>query len=240
MRVLIVDDEPLARALLSALLAELPGLEVVGEAAEGAEAAAAARAMGADLVFLDIDMPGLNGVLAAAEIIRGGAEVVFVTAHEGHAVEAYELDAADYLMKPVRRLRLAAAIDRVRRRRSAKVEPAPEATVQEDVLWVPVTQGVVRLPFSDVMRVEAAGDHVYLHTAQRAFLYRATMSGLQARLEAAGLLRVHRSAFVRPAAVQAIQRSGKRLFLRLSDGHEAPVGPLYRIAALGALMHLAD
>lgn len=238
MRVLIVDDEPLARSLLAALLNELPDLEVVGEAAEGAEAAAMARATAADLVFLDIDMPGLNGVLAAAEITRDGAEVVFVTAHEAHAVEAYELGAADYLMKPVRRLRLATAIERVRRRRTARDELA--APAEEDVLWIPVAHGVVRVALGEVMRVEAAGDHVYLHTARRAFLYRATMGGLQGRLEAAGLLRVHRSAFVRPAAVDAIRRSGKRLALRLSDGHEVPVGPLYRSAALGALMHLAD
>jgi len=234
MKAVVVDDEPLARDLLCALLAEMPDVEVVGDAGDGAGGLAVVRETGADLVFLDIDMPGLNGVLAAAEIRRAGVEVIFVTAHEGHAVEAFELDAADYLMKPVRRLRLAAAVERARQRLATRAPPPP-GSGEEDALWVPLAQGAARIALREVVRVEAAGDYVELHTAQRAYLYRATMGALQPRLEAAGLLRVHRSAFIRPDDLQAIRQSGRRLTLRLESGAEIPVGPNYRAAVLSAL-----
>lgn len=232
MRVLVVDDEALARALLRSLLEELPDLEIVAEASEGAQAVASAREARAELVFLDIDMPGLNGVLAAAEIVRGGAELIFVTAHEQHALDAFELGAADYLLKPVRRLRLATAVERARQRLAARA-PLPERTAQDEI-WAPIAHGSARLVLADLIRVEAAGDHLYLHTAERAYLYRATMTGLAPRLTAAGLIRVHRSCFVRPDQVVKIIRRGKRLILCLEGGSQTPVGATYRSAVLSA------
>lgn len=245
MRVLIADDEPFARELLQALLAELPGVELVAQACDGEEAVAAARAYRPDLVFLDIDMPNLNGVHAAAEIGALGPEVIFVTAHEEHAVDAFEVGAVDYLLKPVRRPRLKKAIERARLRYDARQapsapqasEPAPEteADAGEAAFWIPVGRGSVRVPLQDLVRIEAAGDHVYLHTAQRAWLHRITMAALEERLRGSGLLRVHRSAFIRPERVTGIERRGKVLTLSLDDGTQIPVGPRFRAATLAAL-----
>lgn len=233
---MIADDEPLARELLRALLAELPNLIVVGEASDGLQAIAAVEQHRPDLVLLDIDMPGLNGGHAALRIVDAGADVVFVTAHDGHALEAFDIGAADYLLKPVRRPRLAAAVERARgRRRTAPATAGAPPADLEPPLWVPGRNGAVRVAIADIQRVEAAGDHVQLHTAQRAHLYRTTMSAIEARLQGSGLLRTHRSAFVRPELVVAVQREGRRLTLRLEDGGIAPVGAGYREQVLAAL-----
>lgn len=120
MRVLVVDDEAPARRRLSRMLARLPGIEVVGEAVDGGEAIERARSLSPDLVLLDIDMPGLDGV-AVAERLRGTA-VVFTTAHAEHAARAFELRAIDYLLKPVTPARLEDAIARVRERGAAAPE----------------------------------------------------------------------------------------------------------------------
>jgi DNA-binding LytR/AlgR family response regulator len=249
MRIVIADDEPLARDLLRTLVEELPDVSVAALAADGEEAIAAARAERPDLVFLDIDMPNGNGVHAALEIGRLGAEVIFVTAHEEHAVDAFEVGAVDYMLKPVRRPRLAKAIERARLRYEARRQPAMEphpetgpdeaiaaaAQGPDDAFWVPVLRGTVRVAIEDVERVEAAGDHVYLHTAERAYLYRSTMAEMEQRLQGTGLLRVHRSAFIRPERVVGTHRRGKVLSLALSDGTQIPVGPRFRSTALALL-----
>jgi len=254
MKIIVADDEPLARELLHTLLEELPHLSVEAVAADGEEAVAAARSHKPDLVFLDIDMPNGNGVHAALEIGKLGAEVIFVTAHEEHAIDAFEVGAVDYLLKPVRRPRLARAIERARlryeARRPLRSDPAPVtdpdqpqtapavpegASTTDDAFWVPVLRGTVRVAIEDVARVEAAGDHVYLHTAERAYLYRSTMAEMEQRLRGTGLLRVHRSAFIRPERVVGTHRRGKVLALELSDGTQIPVGPRFRNAVLGLL-----
>lgn len=245
MRVVIADDEPFARELLATLLAELPGVYVVGEACDGEAAIAAAHAHRPDIIFLDIDMPNLNGVHAAMEIAGLGPEVIFVTAHEEHAVDAFEVGAVDYLLKPLRRPRLARAMERARLRYEARQaqanRPVAEPTgpraapATEAAFWLPVARGTVRVPVDDILRIEAAGDHAYLHTAQRAYLHRITMAVLEEKLQGSGLLRVHRSAFIRPERVTRIERRGKVLTLSLDDGTQIPVGPKFRATTLKAL-----
>lgn len=242
MKVLIADDEPLARALLRTLLEELPGVTVVGEAADGAEAEALAETTRPDLAFLDIDMPHRNGIHAAMALADTDTEVIFVTAHEEHAVDAFEIGALDYILKPIRRPRLLRTMERAMRRHQARGVPeqagqpdrnaGPEG---DDGIWVPVLRGVARVQFADVQRVEAARDHVYFHTAERAYLYRITMSDLATRLAGTGLVRVHRSAFIRPECVTGFRRHGKSLTLTLDDGSSVPVGSTYRTEALAAV-----
>lgn len=239
MRVLIADDELLARELLATLLAELPDVELVGQAEDGLEAVVLARKLRPDLVFLDIDMPQRSGVAAAQELAGACGEVIFVTAHEEHAIAAFEVGALDYVLKPVRRPRLALTMERFRRRHEARdrvgIAPSSPEPAGADGLWVPVRGGTVRLSFTDVVRVEAARDHVYFHTAERAYLHRITMGELDALLAGTGLMRVHRSAFIRPERVTATARRGKALTLTLDDGGTVPVGSTYRPAVLAAL-----
>lgn len=244
MKIILADDEPLARALLRALLGELPGVEIVAEAADGVAAIEAVARHRPDLVFLDIDMPGRNGIHAALDIQGGGTEVIFVTAHEEHAVDAFDVGAIDYLLKPVRRPRLVRAMERARLRHDARQTPvaadppaalAGDGAAEENIFWIPVRSGTARIAVDDILRIEAAADHVYFHTAERTYLYRITMTELEKRLEGSGLVRVHRSAFIRPERVMGTQRRGKVLEFLLDDGTYIPVGPSFRAAALAML-----
>lgn len=240
MKVLIADDEPLARALLRALIEEMPGVEIVGEVADGLKAVEATLALRPDLVFLDIDMPGQNGIHAALAITRDGTEVIFVTAHEEHAVDAYDMGAVDYLLKPVRRPRLIKAMERATKRleaRHARPVVSSETSVaaspeRGDHFWIPMRHGTVRVAACDIVRVEAAGDLVYLHTVERAYIYRITMTELEQRLQGSGLIRIHRSAFIRPDRVIETRRRGKAIELVLDDGAQVTVGPRFRATAM--------
>ena len=242
MKVLIADDEPLARTLLRTLLEEIPGVTVIGEAADGAEAVILAQATAPDLAFLDIDMPHRNGIHAAMALADTDTEIIFVTAHEEHAIDAFEVGALDYILKPIRRPRLLRTMERAMRRHEARRVPAQTAETSvengpepDDGIWVPVLRGVARVLFANVHRVEAARDHVYFHTAERAYLYRVTMSHLAAQLAGKGLLRVHRSAFIRPERVVGIRRHGKSMTLALDDGTSVPVGSTYRAEVLAVI-----
>ena len=239
MKVLIAEDEALARALLRTLLEESAGIEVVGEAADADQAVALAERLQPDAVFLDIDMPGGNGINAAHALQqRCSAEIVFVTAHEPHAVDAFELGAADYVLKPVRRPRLAKALDRVRARLRER-QSADAGSEDEDpagpAFWVRTVRGRVRVRASDILRIEAARDHVYFHTAERSYLHRITMDELEEKLRGTDMVRVQRSAFVRLDKVRAIVRKGKSMRLELEGGTEVRVGPHYQARTLAAL-----
>jgi len=236
MRLLLVDDEPAALERLAALLGQVPDVEIVGAARNGREAAEAAEALRPDLVLLDIQMPERSGLAVAAALPpENRPEIVFVTAFELYAADAFEVEAADYLLKPVRFDRLRQAIERARRRRAmraaaARIEQAQDAPVQEDMdgFWVQVRAGYVRVPLSQIDWIEAAKDYVLLHTATRSHIHRATMTALERKLNPAELMRVHRSAFVRPARVRQVLRLGKGLIsLVLEDGVEVAVGPSY-------------
>ena len=236
MRLLLVDDEPAALERLAALLGQVPDVEIVGAARNGREAAEAVEALRPDLVLLDIQMPERSGLAVAAALPpEDRPEIVFVTAFELYAADAFEVEAADYLLKPVRFDRLRQAIERARRRRAmraaaARIEKAQDAPVEEDMdgFWVQVRAGYVRVPLSQIDWIEAAKDYVLLHTATRSHIHRATMTALERKLNPAELMRVHRSAFVRPARVRQVLRLGKGLIsLVLEDGVEVAVGPSY-------------
>lgn len=241
MRIAIVDDEPLSRELTRALLGEVADVEIVGEADNGIAALALIAEVAPDAIILDISMPGKTGIQTAIELVPQDIDVVFLTAHEDYAVDAFELGAADYVLKPLRRLRLAKMLTRLRQRQIARsaratAPTAPPADSQDDaVFWVPVRTGLARVSIDSIQRVEAARDHVYFHTGERAYLHRITMAEIEPRMVAGGLIRAHRSAFVRPSAVHGINRRGKVFTLTLSDNSVVPVGPLYRAQVLAAV-----
>jgi DNA-binding LytR/AlgR family response regulator len=232
MRVLLVDDEPPALERLAAFFANLDGVEVVGQARDGFEAQRAMAELKPDLVMLDIQMPGLSGLAVAAGLASDDRpEIVFVTAFEHFAPDAFDVEAADYLLKPVRFDRLRQAVDRARRRRDGRqalLRAAPAQSPFEDAIWVATREGQVRVPIEMIDWVEAAGDYAVLHTELRGYLHRTTMSALQKRLDPAQLRRVHRSAFVRLSKVVEIRRQDKWLVtLVLDNGVEVAVGPNY-------------
>lgn len=235
LKVLLVDDEPLALERLSALFAQIPDTRLVGVARNGREAAQAIAELAPDLVMLDIQMPELSGLALASELLpEARPEIVFVTAFEVYAADAFAVEAADYLLKPVRFDRLRQAVERARRRRTLqrafeqRSEPAPVRDNDLDGIWVATRQGHVRVAVSEIDWIEAAKDYVLLHTATRSHIHRITMSALEQGLDPNRMIRVHRSAFVSPDRVEAVNRLGKGLIaLVLRDGVAVPVGPTY-------------
>ncbi len=244
MRVLLVDDESLALDRLRTFFGDIEGVEVVGQAQDGDAALEQIRALRPDLVILDVQMPGKTGLRAAAEMdVEPRPELVFVTAHEHYAPDAFEVDAADYLLKPVRFDRLRQAVDRARRRRALRDDAARAGALQQQVealratgqapalddngFWVPERDGQRRVPLETIDWIEAARDYVLLHTDVRSHLLRTTMAALEKKLAGSALLRVHRSAFVRPDKVMEVKRANRSLTLVLADGANVQVGPNY-------------
>lgn len=242
LRVVIADDEPPALERLQALFADMDGVEIAGTARDGREAADRIAAVKPDLVLLDIQMPHMSGLKVAASLpAEDRPEIVFVTAFEHYAPDAFEVEAADYLLKPVRFDRLRQAIDRARRRRAmraaeARLAAAPEAPAREDAIWVDHPRGKVRVDVREIEWIEAAKDYVLLHTPTRSHIHRVTMAALEERLDTAELMRVHRSAFVRLSLVREVERLGKGLIaLVLEGGVTVSVGPSYSKAVLERL-----
>lgn len=259
MRVLLVDDEPLALERLRVAMASIPDTEIVGTAADGIEACEKIVALQPDLAILDIQMPGLSG-MEVAQSLNGAArpEVVFVTAFNRFAVEAFGVEATDYLLKPVSFDRLRVAIERVRRRRalleadsraaelstvvSALREDADQAAspgsapAYDEGIWVPGRQGAVRVPVDTIDRIEAARDYVLLNTPIKSYILRAKMTELERRLDPRLMVRIHRSHIVRIDTVVGIERPGKGMLrLLLNDGASLQVGPNYQEQVTRAL-----
>jgi len=237
LRTLVVDDEPLAIERLTFLLNDISGTKVVGSACNGREAVEQIGALKPDLVFLDVQMPEQNGLRVAAALPEEERpEIVFVTAFEQYAADAFEVDAADYLLKPVRFDRLWQAIERAKRRKylrqvaeQAEQQAAPELrSAHEDGIWVQTRGGAIFVPIETIDWVEAQRDYVMLHTATRSHIVRMSMRGLEEKLDPGQLMRVHRSAFARPSNVVEVQRMGRSVSaLVLRDGAIIQVGPSY-------------
>jgi DNA-binding LytR/AlgR family response regulator len=211
-KVVIVDDEAPARSELRHLLGAHAGVDVVGEAATVAEAVEIAS--GSDAVFLDIELAGASG-LDAARILSGEGDppaVVFVTAHAEYAVDAFALEAFDYLLKPVEPERLARVLARLEERRPAVREARK----------IPVVAGgrTELIDQEQVRYVQAEGDYSRVYTYDRSYLSTASLRELEAALTAERFLRIHRSDLVNLARVAAVRRAGTdRLRLALDDAH---------------------
>ena len=209
LRVLLVDDEPLARLRLRSLLAETPepATQVVGEAGDATQALVLLRAEPCDLVLLDIRMPGQSGMQLAAALhaLPEPPAVVFITAYAEHALKAFELDAVDYLTKPVRRDRLQAALLRVAQRRT-QASPAASAG---PVIVVSDRGRVLRLPVAEILYLKAEAKSVTLCTSRGCWTLDEPLADLERRL-GQGFLRVHRNGVVALAAVRALARRGPK------------------------------
>jgi len=211
LRVLVVDDEELARMRLKSLVAECgePSAVVVGEAANAAQALVWLATRSCDLLLLDVQMPGRDGTQLAAELrTRTPAPaVVFVTAHPEHALQAFDLEAVDYLTKPVKRERLQAALRRVAQRLGAPVKPGGAVKVEEDgpVIVVSDRGRIIRVPVADVLYMKAELKYVTLRTAEHTHVLDDSLAELAERL-GDRFLRVHRNALVAKRAVRALER----------------------------------
>jgi two-component system, LytTR family, response regulator len=256
-RTLIVDDEPLARRGLELRLKEATDIQIVGQCANGREALAAIAEMAPDLMFLDIQMPGLSGIEVVKQVPQESMPmVVFVTAFDRFAIDAFESHALDYLLKPVDEERLARALDRVRAQwqqkqaaaqreqlmaliadLTGKGEIEPEALAaagqpaRRYATMLPIRSGreTIRLDVATIDWIDAAGDYMCLHAGGQTHVLRATMKELEDMLDPSVFQRVHRSTIVNLARVRSLRpHVNGECFLRLQSGQEVKLSRSFR------------
>lgn len=228
-RVVIADDEPVARRGVRQLLARHPAWRVVAECRDGAETLAAITRHRPHVVFLDIEMPGMSGLEVARRWAgEGGPALVFLTAHTQHALAAFDAAALDYLVKPVTAARFARTMQRLAARLESR--RADEATT----LLVSVGRGTVVLPLVEVEWLQSANHYARVWSGGRGYLLREPLNDLDERLTPLGFLRVHRGVLLRLAAVRALGRNRDgELHAVLASGAKVPVSRR-RAAALAA------
>ncbi|RKI44754.1 DNA-binding response regulator [Corallococcus sp. AB004] len=231
LRVLIADDELLARKRLSRLLAALPDVSVCGEAVDGDSVLAAVRAGGVDVVLLDIHMPGLSGLDAMALLPEGGPHVIFCTAHAEHAVNAFEHGAVDYVLKPVEAARLQKALERARARIPARVKApaamAPTVVAEKPALTrlpIPTRQGLVLVSPDAISHASLEDELVTVFTAQGDYLTDFTLNELADKLPLEHFHRVHRRALLNLSHVTRLEPLETGGYLaRTARGHSVEV-----------------
>ena len=254
MRVVIADDEPLALRRLEIALDAIPDVEIVGVADDGKQALDLIDSLSPDIVLLDIRMPEMSGLeLVDALDHPSPPAVIFITAYDSFAVEAFREGAIDYLLKPLDEDRLRIAIERAQlalatRDASQRIaelrealtslqreEAAREKPAYEEYIWVSSRGQVIRVPMDDVHWFEAEGDYVVIH-ADRNHLIHDSLRDLESRLDPQRFLRVHRGAIVCIQSVVGLDRSDfGAVRLRLVDGAEVAVSRSYKKATLSAL-----
>jgi two-component system response regulator AlgR len=214
LRVLIADDEPRARERLRQMLAELPETECAGEAATGEEAIALTEQTHPDIVLLDIRMPGMDGLEAARRLARLAEPpaVIFTTAFEQHALEAFDVQASGYLLKPIRRERLAAALERTRRPSKAQIASIADAAASERRTHVSarVRDQLKLIPLGEVLCFIAEQKYTTVRHVGGEDIIDDSLRSLEDEL-GASFVRVHRNALVAIAQVEAVERG--------ADGH---------------------
>ena len=248
-RTLIIDDVQLARERLKRCLADEPEVQIVGECDNGTKAVASIRALSPDLIFLDVQMPALDG-FGVLEALKGERMpvVIFVTAYNEYAIQAFDVNALDYLLKPVDCARLSKAVERAK---SHLAQPAPDLDTRframlEDLkagtkylrrLTIKLTGHTILLPADEIDWIESYGNYLKVHAGRESHLIRGTMQSLEAKLDPETFVRVHRSAIVNIEKIKEIYpRSNGDQDLVLQDGQQLMLSRKYRdrfFAALG-------
>lgn len=229
LRAIISDDEPLARERIRSLLATESDIEIIAECSHGAQALKSIQERRPDLLFLDVQMPRLNGfeVLEALEPEQMPV-VIFTTAHDEHAIRAFEVNALDYLLKPFTEARFKSAVSRARRELNNRAQTKPEvaallntvhATNPSRRILVRSPERILFLKPEEIDYVEAAGNYVVLHVGKERHILRETTAAMESRMAAAGFMRISRSIIVNLTRIREVQPLGPGQYsLLLKDG----------------------
>ncbi|MEM9838492.1 MAG: LytTR family DNA-binding domain-containing protein [Pseudomonadota bacterium] len=252
-RVLVVDDEAPARSRLSKAIKSVSNVTLIGEAASGEDAVQAIVSKKPDVVFLDVEMPHGDGFFVVEEGMKRGMtpEIIFVTAYDRFAVDAFECGAIDYLLKPTEMSRIEVALERAIERlqqrsaseRIVKMQTFMEArraraaaeSSEEDDLWLKDRGQTHRVPLSSVLYIEADRDYVKVETSETSYHVRGTIADYERRLSDSGFLRIHRSIVVRKGAVTSLVSKGQNAYdVALSNEKTLTVGRSFNKAAKSA------
>jgi DNA-binding LytR/AlgR family response regulator len=227
-RCAIVDDEEMSRRNIEQLVGRMEDLKLVAVCHDAVEASNVLRKERVDLVFLDVEMPEMTGIELVKSLTHK-PEIVLVTSKENYAVEAFEYDVADYIVKPATYERFLKAYDRVK----ARLTSDEDNTVNTDAVFVKVDSQLVKVRTTDILWVEAFGDYVNIFTETDKFIVHSTMKGMENKLPSDAFLRVHRSYIVRLEKIKAIEETviiiGKKLI---------PIGDSYRSTLMKRLTML--
>jgi DNA-binding LytR/AlgR family response regulator len=210
LRTIIVDDEPLAVERLRTLCGEQGTIEIIGTASDGVEALRLAQQLIPDLMFLDIGMPKMDGINAARALglMDRKPAIILVTAYDNFAVEAFDLDIVDYVLKPVSSERLGRAISRAQGGLEAVAAPTRTADGYASEFWVSHRAELIRIAAVDIERIEAERDYMRLFTGGRSYLLHQTISTLEQRLSPDQFQRIHRSHIVRRDLITGLRHEG--------------------------------
>ncbi|SHF79221.1 LytR/AlgR family response regulator transcription factor [Flavisolibacter ginsengisoli] len=230
MKCLIVDDNIIARTTLKQLVSQVSDLQLSGECASAMEAYNVLREKPVDLLLLDIEMPGMTGIELTRNLQAERPIIIFTTSKKEYAAEAFDLNVADYIVKPITPGRFLQAIDKAREMLQCNSEQVKLS--DEEFIFIRDSNIVRRLKLSDILYVEAMGDYVKLHTAQKYFAIHATMKEVEQRLPSSRFLRVHRSFIAAIDKIDTIQEG-----TLIINGKPVPVADAYR-AALNKRMNV--
>jgi len=220
-RCIIVDDEPLARELLVSYLDQLPNFSCVAVCQSALQAFTVLHEQQVDLMFLDIQMPGITG-LNFFKSIKNPPKVIFTTAYMEHAVEAFELEAVDYLLKPITLERFIKAVQKV----SAKKEEFTEAAAngrENNYVFLKVDKRLVKIDHPDIIYAESLGDYIKVYTPAQTYITYLTMNKLEALLPAGKFVRIHRSSIINLDRIQYVEGN----FVRINN-NDLPIGLTYK------------
>ncbi|GAB4094366.1 LytR/AlgR family response regulator transcription factor [Flaviaesturariibacter terrae] len=229
LRCLIVDDEPLARQLLEAHLRQVPGLVLAGSCDSAVEAFGFLHRESVDLLLLDINMPGIDGV-SFLRSLRNPPRTIFTTAYAEHAVDAFELNAADYLLKPITFERFLRAVQKVLPAESATAAAAAATATADEALFVKVNKRLLRIPYEDILYLEALGDYLKLYTGKEVHVSYLTLAKAEELLPPALFMRVHKSYIIHLRKIRFVEGGSVRI-----GEADVPVGATYREALLQKL-----
>ncbi|HEX5835116.1 MAG TPA: response regulator [Pyrinomonadaceae bacterium] len=235
-KALIADDEPAARRGVRQLLAVFPQFVIAGECRNGAEVLAALNTSTPDVVFLDIQMPGIDGfeVIKRRTVERMPA-IVFLTAFDQFAIRAFETEALDYLVKPVSEARFAATMKRLEKRLRSSSKP------QRETIVVTTSRGATVLHLNEIDWIEAAGNYTQLWVGTRSYFLRESLQLLEERIQPHGFIRAHRSALVRLEAVRELRRTrAAGLVAVLGSGVRVPISRRRSASFTAALRQLGS
>ncbi len=218
---IIVDDEPLARELILSYVDQLPGIQCLGSYKSAVEALATMMEQPLDVIFIDIEMPGISG-LNLIRSLRSRPKVVFITAYTNYAVEAFEIEATDYLVKPVTFERFVKAVQKISTSEDSTTntsQPPP----QQSSIFLKVDRRLVQIDLSSIMFIEALGDYLKIHTKSQTYVSYMALSKLEALLPPQAFIRIHRSTIINKSMIQFIEGN----FIRINNV-DMPIGLTYK------------